>query len=116
MKSIDIIHKQLMNMSTVLLELIKQGITNKLQTDTERQQKQKFLLQQQGHLMEWITGHDPQNINSSDLIMPKELTNLAKYSTRVAQALPDFLDQTVNRRIFKKRKVWIMLMVEEARE
>ena len=92
MKSIDIIHKQMMNMSTVLLELIKQGITNKLQTDTERQQKQKFLLQQQGHLMEWITGHDPQNINSSDLIMPKELTNLAKYSTRVAQALPDFLD------------------------
>ena len=36
MKSIDIIHKQMMNMSTVLLELIKQGITNKLQTDTER--------------------------------------------------------------------------------
>ena len=31
--------------------------------------------------------------------MPKELTNLAKYSTRVAQALPDFLDQTVNHRL-----------------
>ena len=30
MKSIDIIQKQMMNMSTVLLELIKQGITNKL--------------------------------------------------------------------------------------
>ena len=49
--------------------------------------------------MEWISGFDPENINSQDLIMPKELVNLAKYSTRVVQALPDFLDMTVNHRL-----------------
>lgn len=31
--------------------------------------------------------------------MPKELVNLAKFSTKVVQALPDFLDTTVNHRL-----------------
>lgn len=37
-------HKQVLQMGTVLLEVIKNGVTTKRETETEKQQKQKFLL------------------------------------------------------------------------
>lgn len=46
MKNIDIMHKQIVQISAIMLELMKQGITTKLETETEKQQKLKFLLQQ----------------------------------------------------------------------
>ena len=36
MRSIDIMHKQILQLSTVLLELIKQGITTRKESETEK--------------------------------------------------------------------------------
>lgn len=83
----------------MIFELIKQGITTKLTTKTEKQLKAKFLLTQQGHLLDWITQFDPGNVNSNDLMMPAELKAMADFSTGLVKALPDFLDTTVNHRL-----------------
>ncbi len=37
MKNIDIIHKQIVQMSTVLMESIKHGIVTKFESETEKQ-------------------------------------------------------------------------------
>ena len=59
MKCMDIMHKQMIQISTMIMELIKQGITTKILNDTEKEQRQKFLLVQQGNLIKWITEFDP---------------------------------------------------------
>ena len=99
MKSIDIMHKQLLQQSTVLLEVIKNTITTKHETETEKQQKQRFLLQQQAHILDWIARFDPQNINTSLLVMPKELNTLHNFSQKLVHLLPEFLDHTVTHRL-----------------
>ena len=37
MKSLDIMHNQMLQLATVLLEMIKNGITHKFETQTEKQ-------------------------------------------------------------------------------
>ena len=37
MKCLDILHRQVLQLSTVLLELIKQGIKSKLESETEKE-------------------------------------------------------------------------------
>ena len=44
--NLDILHKQMLQLSTVLLEFIKNSVTAKHELETEKQQKYKFLLQQ----------------------------------------------------------------------
>jgi hypothetical protein len=44
MKTIDIIHRQLVHLNVLFVELIKQGIEVKNESKTERQQRAKFLL------------------------------------------------------------------------
>jgi len=44
MTSIDIVHKQIIHLGVLLVELIKQGIKLKSENKIEREQKQKLLL------------------------------------------------------------------------
>jgi len=99
MKGVDILHKQILQLSTIVLEIIKFNVTTKLETETERQQKFKFLLQQEAHLVDWIAGFDPENVNSRDLHLPKELKPLQHYSQNLVRLLPEFLSQTVSHRL-----------------
>lgn len=59
MVSIDILHKQIVHLSVLLVELIKQGV--KLQSDSkiERQQKQKLLLTKAASVLGWAHKFDP---------------------------------------------------------
>ena len=68
-------------------------------TETEKQQKQRFLLQQQGYVIEWISSFDPENINSNNLVMPKQLKTLHDYSNQLVSQLPEFLDATISHRL-----------------
>ena len=49
--------------------------------------------------MQWLFEFDPENVNSKDLHMPKELKTLHKFSSNLVRALPDFLDSTVSHRL-----------------
>jgi len=86
-------------MGTVLLEVIRNQITMKKETETEKQQKAKYLMQQQAHIVDWIQKFDPENVNFEDLNMPKQLKTLQNYSSNLVRLLPEFLDQTVNHRL-----------------
>ena len=44
MKCVDIMHKQVTHMAVLLIEIIKQGIIQKTENETSKQQRQKFLL------------------------------------------------------------------------
>jgi len=59
MKTIDIIHRQLVHLNVLFVELIKQGIEVKNESKTERQQRAKFLLQQAISVLDWINEFDP---------------------------------------------------------
>ena len=99
MKSIDIMHRQVTHMSVLIIEILRQGIVTKTESETTKQQRQKFLLQQGCSVARWIAEFDPQNVNSDNLILPTELKALYDYSNTLVKALPDFLNQTVDHRI-----------------
>ena len=97
--NLDILHKQMLQMSTVLLEFIKNSVTARHELESEKQQKYKFLLKQQAYLVNWISRLDTQNINQEQLKMPQELRTLHDFSSNLVQRLPEFLNNTVGHRI-----------------
>ena len=81
--NLDILHKQMLQMSTVLLEFIKNSVTARHELESEKQQKYKFLLKQQAYLVNWISRLDTQNINQEQLKMPQELRTLHDFSSNL---------------------------------
>ena len=92
MKCLDIMHRQVTHMVVLIIEILKQGIVTKTESETTRQQRYKFLLQQACSVAKWVNEFDPQNVNSDNLILPAELKNLYNYSDSLVKALPDFLN------------------------
>lgn len=99
MTSIDIVHKQIIHLGVLLIELIKQGIKFKSENKIEREQKQKLLLSQATSVLGWAHKFDPQNINVKDFYLPPDLMDLYSYSDALIKKLPDFLAETIDHRL-----------------
>lgn len=99
MKTIDVLHRQLVHLNVLFVEQIKQGIEVKNESKPEKQARAKFLLHQAISVLNWINEFDPQNVNTKDLYLPPHLMDLYNYSSTVVKKLPDFLNETVEHRL-----------------
>jgi hypothetical protein len=76
MKAIDILHKQIKHLSVILVEILrKEAMEFSKAPDLEQTiKKNMFSVLQQGlHVAKWINKFNPENINTDDLILPRDL-------------------------------------------
>jgi len=60
MKSLEVIHKQLIHTQVLLIESIKQAATTELTPETVRISRRSYLLEQAVTVMRWMEDFDPQ--------------------------------------------------------
>ncbi len=60
MKSLEVIHKQLIHTQVLLIESIKQADTTELTPETVRISRRSYLLEQAVTVMRWMEDFDPQ--------------------------------------------------------
>ena len=80
-KAIDIMHKQMRHLVIMMMENFRVQLeTENLSTQTKIN-RMNVVLQQSLLLAKWVSKFDPENINSYDLSLPKDLNDFQEYVT-----------------------------------
>ena len=103
MKATDIIHKQIKHITAILLEVL-----NSFRTPSAKNNENQFqILYSQGlNLLKWIFNFDPENINTLDLKLPKELHEFQNFmSTQQIEFGDSFLSRNISQSPIKYAKL-----------
>ena len=73
MKAIDILHRQNNLILVLIIEIIKQLLNESNDSVAAIKSKRKYILEQAINVNRWTQEFDPQNINYTDMKMPKRL-------------------------------------------
>lgn len=79
MKAIDIIHKQIRHLIIMLMENFRVQVDTQHSNPQTRINRMNVVLQQSLLLAKWITKFNPENINSYDLTLPKDLEDFQEF-------------------------------------
>ena len=73
MKAIDILHRQNNLILVLIIEIIKQLLNESNDSVAAIKSKRKYILEQAINVNRWTQEFDPQNINYTDMKVPKRL-------------------------------------------
>lgn len=82
MKAVDIIHKQVRHLIILLMENFRVQVETENSNKQTRLNRMNIVLQQSLLLAKWITKFNPENINSYDLTLPKDLKDFQEFVTQ----------------------------------
>ena len=96
MKAIDIMHKQIKHLSVIMVEILRfetEKYNKHSKTLNQSKNHSEWLLNQWMSIAKWINKFNPENINTYDLVLPKELW---RFRALVNSTLNDFLDDKID--------------------
>jgi hypothetical protein len=97
MRCVDIQHYQIQNLVILFVECLKTLIKEHKESKVNRQTRRMLVLSNSMKVMSWINEFNPQNVNSKDLEMPRDLKVLSAYSQKMIGQYPKTYGSNVSK-------------------